>query len=1146
MKKSSRPLTYLVTVMKIACIPFLLTLLFSSLSLASNGLAQELLQRNVTLKAERQDLRQVLTSLEKSTGVRFSYVPSLVRDQKVTITAENQRLSAVLDQLLAPLNIRYSVSKDYIILNKKPGKSAGGNDTGMFEISGHEDLIDRVIRGKVTAADTKEPLPGVSVVVKGTQHGTSTEANGTFEIEVPNGDTQLVFSFVGYLAQEVNIGSQSELDVTLLSDTKSLQEVVVIGYGTVKKADLSASVSTVPDMDQIKNRPVLNVGSMIQGKVAGVTAISNGGHPNQTPNITIRGTGSRGGESVLYVVDGVPNAPYNPADIESITVLKDAASAAIYGAFSGSAGVILITTRQASQGKPSIEYSGFMGMKQAWKLPQSLNAADEAKVSNLAYTNAGLAPLDGWDASKNPYAQVTRADWVDEIFRTGLIQRHNLSFNAGTDKFSTLLQGRYERDEGTLINTYAQNLSVRFNAVYKFTDKIKLRQELFYNNNDNRGTETTSGYSGTILSAIYMPRSAVPYYEDGTFGGVGPRDSQYLGIHGDAISPVGTLMRYRPYNKSNDMQSVTELGVSEILPGLSFVSRFSYRQNSSLWKNFEPKRTEPGKPNNQNTLSYATNRGYHWIWENTANFSRVFGRHNVGAMASMTAQENGNRSFSIAARGFENEADWAQFFVNASIFDQNRPGDDEWKDRNASYVGRLSYSWADRYFVTASYRYDIAGRLAEGFRAKGYPGFTGAWKLSSEPFFNVKGIDLFKLRASWGRIGNIGSIGRYYGYPNLTPNNTYQIGNGAPISNGLYVNARFNPELSWETSQQTDFGLDISLLKEKLTITADYFNKLTYDLIKQQDTEWTNTNGYGAPFINQGKIRNTGFEFAASWRDQIGELGYEIGGNFATLKNRVDYIDENPNSVWTHGDAWRSILVPFRSTVGQPYFSYWLIKNAGIFQTDEAAAAYVGPTGDRIQPGAKAGDLKFVDENGDGKIDDSDRVYMGNAFPKITYGITANANWKNFDFSIFFQGVGGVKLFNAFKQSTLNGAEQGYNRWDKILDAWSETNTGSDIPKIRANDPNKNFSTNSDWYLENGNYLRLKNLIIGYTFKSKPGKPNLRVYVSGDNLLTFTKYSGMDPEIGSQYIDGRYTAPGLDGGQYPVARVYSAGVKLKF
>ncbi|WP_051664189.1 SusC/RagA family TonB-linked outer membrane protein [Dyadobacter crusticola] len=983
-----------------------------------------------------------------------------------------------------------------------------------------------------------ELLPGVSIIIKGTQRGAVTDVSGRFTISVNEGEeASLIFSFVGYQSQEILIGNQSAIEVTMKADSKSLDEVVVIGYGTARKSDLSAAVSTVPDMAQIKNRPVLNVQSMIQGKVPGVTAVSNGGHPNSAPSVTIRGMGSRSGESVLYVVDGVPGAPFNPADVESMTVLKDAASAAIYGAFSGSAGVILITTRQASQGKPSIEYSGFIGAKQAWKTPQSLTAEEEARVSNLAYTNAGLNPLDGWDASKNPYAQVTRTDWVNEIFRTGIVQRHNLSINSGTDKFSTLIQGRYEKEEGTLLNTFSQNLSLRLNANYQFNDHLKFRQDVFWNNNDSRGTETNSGYSGTILSAMYMPRSATAYYEDGTFGGVGPRDSQYLGIHGDAINPVGTLMRNNPYNKSNQVQSVSELTYSDIIPDLTFFTRFTYRQGNSLWKKFDPRRTEPGKPNNQNSLANSTDRNYHWIWENTLSYNKVLGKNSIGAMVSTTAQENGARGFGAGARGFENEADWANFFVNATIFDQDRPTDYEWKDKNASYVGRLSYSWADRYFVTGSYRFDIAGRLAAGYRGKGFPGITGAWKISSEPFMQSTHIDLLKLRASWGRIGNIGSIARYYGYQTLSNNNTYQIGNEAPFSNGLYVNSRFNPELSWETSQQTDIGLDVSVLKERLSLTVDYFDKLTYDLIKQQDSGWPNTFGYGAPYINQGKIRNKGWEFSASWKDRVDEFGYEINGNFATLKNSVDYIDGNPNSFWSHGDAWRGILTPYRSVVGRPYYSYWLIKNAGIFQSDEEAAAYTAGNGTRIQPNAKAGDLKFVDENGDGKIDDGDRVFSGSAFPKITYGVTANVNWKNFDASLFLQGVGGVKLFHAFKQSTLNGAEQGYNRWDKILDAWSDTNTGSDIPRIQANDPNRNFATNSDWYLENGNYLRVKNLMIGYTLNKIKGIENLRVYVSGDNLLTFTKYSGMDPEVGGI---------GFDGGQFPVSRVYSAGLRLKF
>ncbi|MFT4024008.1 MAG: TonB-dependent receptor [Flavihumibacter sp.] len=379
-------------------------------------------------------------------------------------------------------------------------------------------------------------------------------------------------------------------------------------------------------------------------------------------------------------------------------------------------------------------------------------------------------------------------------------------------------------------------------------------------------------------------------------------------------------------------------------------------------------------------------------------------------------------------------------------------------------------------------------------------------------------------------------MSRYYGYPSLTSNYTYQLGDGAPQVTAYYINAQNNPNLSWETSEQTDIGIDLVILKQRLSITADYFRKKTFDLIKRQDTGWPNTYGYDAPYINQGEIGNTGVEVSATWKDRVGKVDYMISGNIATLKNRVDYIDGNPGSFWAHTDAWRGILTPYRSVVGQPYYSYWLIQSAGIFQTDAAAAAY-SKDGTPIQPNAKAGDLKFVDQNGDGKIDDKDRVFMGSAFPKMTYGFTLGANWKQFDISVFFQGVSGVKLFNAFKQSTLNGAEQGYNRWDKILDAWSPENTGSNIPKISANDPNKNFQTNSDWYLENGNYMRLKNLLVGYTFKPLPYGIGLRVYFSADNLLTFTHYSGMDPEVGGI---------GLDGGQFPVSRNLAIGVKLNF
>jgi TonB-linked SusC/RagA family outer membrane protein len=996
--------------------------------------------------------------------------------------------------------------------------------------------VQKKVTGTVTDAKGL-PLPGVTVSVKGTTVGTLTDVNGNYEVNVPEKADVLVFSFVGMKSQEMAIGTNNVLNPVLQEDVFGLEEVVVIGYGTSKKEDLSAAVGIVQNVDKLKSRPILSTASAIQGVIPGVTIVSQGGHPDKGPSITIRGTGSKD-EGVLYVVNGVPGAPYNPEDVESITVLKDAASAAIYGAYAGSAGVILITTRQAKAGKPSVEYSGFYGAKQAWRLPQSLTAEQEFQVANLAYTNAGLTVPDGWNSTINTSDYVTRTNWMDEIFRIAGVQRHTLTVNSGTDKMTNLFQARYEDEQGTLINTYNKNASLRFNSQYKINKYLTLKQEMFWNNSDKRGTETESGYSGVILSALYMPRSAVPYYADGSFGGVGPVDSPYLGIHGDVISPVGTLLRNQAYNRGSDLISTSELHLTDLVKGLEFTSRFSYRAQSAYYKSFNPKRTEPGKPNAQNSLDYSTSKSFGWLWENTINYNRVFGRHNVGLMASTTAREDGSRGFNVSARDFGREDSWAQFFVNAATFSSDRPGDFQWDDRNMSYVGRLSYSYADRYFVTASYRRDIAGRLAKGNRAKDYPGITGAWKITSEPWFKVAFIDLLKVRASWGRIGNLGAISRYYGYPSLSSGYGYQIGNGAPQTTTAYVGSAYNAKLSWETSEQTDFGMDLSFLNRRLNVSTDYFKKKTFDLIKQQDTDWTYSFGVSAPMINMGEISNSGFEFQASWNDMIGEIRYGVSANFATLKNEVTYIDKSPTAYWTHSNQWRGILTPYRSTVGQPYYSYWLIQTDGIFQTQAEVDAYVGPDGvTKIQPNAKPGDLKFVDQDGNGSIGDGDRVYMGNAFPKVTYGFSGNVEWKNFDLTLFFQGVGGVKLFHALKESTLNSAEQGYNRWNKILDAWSPTNTGSNIPIVRVNDPNKNFGTASDWFLEKGDYLRLKNLMVGYTFKKLPWDAKLRIYFSGENLLTITKYTGMDPEVGGV---------GFDGGQYPVSRVYSFGATINF
>lgn len=1004
-----------------------------------------------------------------------------------------------------------------------------------------------------TIIDNKgEAVIGASVMVKGTDKGTITDLDGKYKLDVPS-NAVLKVSYIGFESKDVTVKG-SVVNVQLSESSKALEEVVVIGYGTSKKEDLSAAVSVVKDMDKLKDLAVTSTASMLQGRVAGVTISNQGGDPSAGPLVTIRGTGSSL-ESVLYVVDGVPyppsqttnsgsKLPVNTEDIESITVLKDAASAAIYGASAGSAGVILITTRQAKEGKTAVEYSGYYGVKSAWNLPESLTAEQQGLISNRAYANAGLPGLAAWNQSLNPSGFVTRTDWMKAIFRTAPTQRHTITLSGGTKSFSSLFQIKYEDDQGTLINTYNKNISARYNATYTVNKYLKFREDLFWNNNQYRNANTTDSYQGPILSAMEMPRNATVYAPNGTFGGVADPASPYVGMYGDVINPVATLLRNQSYMSHSDINATSELYVSNLIKGLEFVSRFSYRSQNDFTKNFNPMRLEPGKISGQNSLGYGSSISSVFLWENTLNYNRIFGKHNVGLMLSTTSTDERTRGLSASATALTSEADWAQFFFTAKHFDIN-PSDWQTEDRNLSYVGRLSYSYSNRYFLTASYREDIAGRLTIGHRAAYFPGVTGAWKISAEPWFKSSLINLLKVRGSWGEIGNMLSVTKNYGYPVLTGTNALQgtdvnvqIGNGAPISNALYVQSAFNSQLTWERSRQTDIGLDLNMFDNRLNIVADYFWKNTFSQIKLQDTNWPNSMGALPPLINQGNIANSGFEFSASWSQKIGEVQLDLGGNFATLKNEVKYISADPLAVTQFPELnYRTgTLMPFQSIVGQPYYAYWLIKTDGIFQNQAQIDAYTY-NGAKIQPNAKPGDLKYVDANNDGVIDTKDRQYMGSFNPTLTYGFTLGLKWKNWDASLFFQGVGGVKIFNAWKSTTLNAAQQDYNRWNKILDAWTPENPNSTIPRATVDDSNHNFSTNSDYFLESGDYLRLKNLMIGYTFAKPILGCKARIYFSGDNLLTFTKYSGLDPEVGNH---------GLDAGTYPVSRVLSLGAKISF
>ncbi|MDR3268426.1 MAG: SusC/RagA family TonB-linked outer membrane protein, partial [Tannerella sp.] len=860
-----------------------------------------------------------------------------------------------------------------------------------------------------------------------------------------------------------------------------------------------------------------------------------------------------------WVVDGVPGAPLNVNDIETIVVLKDAASAAIYGAYSGSAGVIMVTTKRAKAGKPAVSYEGVYGATQPVNLPQSLTIEEEKMVRQTALSAIGATLPDGWDAAKNPYIAQTRTDWIDAISRTALFQRHNVSVTAGTETFSNRLSLQYNNREGTLISTYNKNLSLRYDATFNISRHVRLREDFFWENSENRGADTESGYSGVILSALMMPRNAEAYYSDGTYGGTAPKDpayaaqygSNFADLHGDVINPLRSLGAATRYHRPTNTSSSTFLEILDPIPGLKFTSRFTYRLENYFYKNFNPRRPEPGKPMLTSSLEYESSRYNRWEAENTLNYDRSFGDHNLGALISTTANAQRKKRFLVRAQGFESEDEIYQYLNYAETITNPEDFYDD-PDNNVSAVGRLSYSWNNRYFATASYRRDYAGRLPEDKKYGDFPAVTAAWKLSEEPFFaKSDALSLLKIRASWGRIGNLSTLGYAYGNPVLDMFNSNDVGGQVGINTPLvpimvHNRKAFNPFLTWETSEQTDIGLDADLLDRRLSFSADFFMKRTYNLIKEQDTGWPTYIGLEAKKINEGEIRNRGLELSIGWNDKAGEVNYFVNANFATLKNWVHDIGpadpltgEKP--VWLETDNFRETLKPYRTREGDPLYSYWLVETGGLFKSDEDAAAYVDKDGNRIQPNAKAGDLKFIDQDGDGRINDDDRVYMGAYYPDVTYALTGGLSYKKFSFSVMFQGIAGAKAFHAWKFITLNESQGNFNRWNHILDAYPKT---TDIPRISASDANNNFSTNSDWYLEDASYLRIKNINLSYALDDLLYKAStslqerrsaLSVNLSIDNLYTFTKYSGMDPEVGGK---------GLDGGRYPVPRIISLGVKL--
>jgi TonB-linked SusC/RagA family outer membrane protein len=1204
MKKNSIPLKILVTVIKVTCIPFLVTLICTSLSFARNGLAQELLNREVSIRAERQDLKIVLANIEKSTKVKFSYVPSLVKNQKVSFSANKQSLDVVLKELLVPLQIRYSVSGEYIILNKKQEDvPVPSKEQGMIIPLPYRNPVDINIKGEVRASDTGESLPGVSVVVKGTQQGAITGADGSYALVVPNEQSILVFSFVGYVSQEIQVANRSSLNVTLVADIKALSEVVVTGYTSQSRRDITGSVSVI-DADKLLSVPATNLAQQLQGRAAGVT-VGTDNTPGGGVAVRVRGYGTLGNNDPLYVIDGVPTKgslnTINQNDIESIQILKDASSASIYGSRAAN-GVVIITTKRGKNGAPKFTFDSYFGVQKLGKKMELLNTEEygqylwqskkNANVVNLTTGNPehaqygrGPQPVipdyiipDGASASDprvNPanYSfdrytdplfgstkfSITKAnkegtDWMEEVFNPAPIQNYQLGVSGGSEKGRYAFSANYFNQQGIMIHNGYKRYSVRANTEFTIKKKIRIGENLQVAYGQRQGN-FGNNHEGSQVAQTYRAQPIIPVYDiGGNFAGT-------LGSNlGNASNPVGQLIR----NKNNGYKDLRVFGNTyaevDILKNLTAKTSFGVDATVSAGTYFTPVEVEAAHLTNQNSLSENRSYSYAWTWTNSLTYDKTFGDHHFNVFAGLESIDSYGDFINALRQGYFSNAEDLRYIDagNPSTATNSGYASSSWS--LFSYFGRIDYSFKDKYLVQATIRRDASSRFQAASRYATFPAASIGWRLSKEAFLsNVNFITDLKLRAGWGQTGNqeIGDFNAYSTYQSNPRSSGYGLG-GAPIGylQGFDL-ARFgNPNAKWETTTTVNFGLDANLFKGKFDLSLDVFDRQTKDLLYTRAYD-PRLGDAVIPAQNIASLQNRGLDLGLNYNDAImdGQLTYSLGVNFSTYRNKILALDpENPND-FLPGFSLRTPAVT-RSTAGRPISSFYGYIIDGILQNEEQVAAHakfpgyydsnIYINGVRTQG---VGKFAYRDINNDGIINASDQTYIGSPHPDFTYGINANVGYKGFDLTIFAQGVQGNDIFNHVRYWTDFEVFQGNRTKRMLYESWRPDNPNAKLPILDANDAQSGEP--STYFVEDGSYLRFKNIQLGYTLPksvlSKIGTDHVKVYVQAQNLFTFTKYSGLDPEVNLRnFNSGSDRQIGVDEGIYPTPKSIIVGLSIGF
>ncbi|RAK01929.1 TonB-linked SusC/RagA family outer membrane protein [Larkinella arboricola] len=1149
MEKLRQPLSLLRSFMKLTFYQLLLAAVFTGLALARPVEAQRIMDQRVTIQVTNQPVRAVLNQLGKQTDVRFAFRSSLIQlNQRVTFSATNQPLGEILDKLLKPLDLSYQVKGRQIILNLEPRPLPSPE-----EILRRSDAaaVDQTITGTV-ADETGARLPGVSVVVKGTSRGTTTDGNGQYRMTLQTGDAVLVFSFVGYTSQEIAVDNRSEINVSLVTDTKNLSEVVVVGYGTQKRSDLTGSVSSVKAAE-VKNLPVRSVNEALQGRAAGVQVTRPDGTPGGSSDIVIRGVGSIGGMAPLYIVDGIRMGAgnnFNLQDVESIEVLKDASAAAIYGA-QAAGGVVLVTTKRGgSLDKMNINFNAYYGVRQPRNLYKMLNTADYITAKKAFGVNT-----NGWG---DP-ASLPNTDWVDEIFQNGKEQSYSLSLAGASAKANYYLSANYQREDGTIIDNSFERYGLRSNADFKINKRFKVGETLFaWKTSTNPPQNTTFPFRSAPLIAVRDETN--PYggwAKTGSFF-TGPNLVGWENSHhrlNDQYALEGNL--YADWEITKGLNLRSTFGAS-IYSGRNY----TFRESHDFGVVRNPIAYLSREQTSQRNL--------------TANFvltyDKTVGQHEFKAMAGYEAFQQDLSNLYAEAQGFQIITYNLGLSTDPSTY--RASGGEYPQTRLLSQFGRINYTYAGKYLLTANVRRDGSDRFGPANRWGVFPSFSVGWRVSDEAFMrNIPVISTLKLRGSYGKLGSTSNI----------PQFTYQAsygGSGGTNIHGLPDGSRAkgyaltaqlpNENIKWEEVRQTDIGADIGLFNNQLNLVIDWYSRQTGDMIYQVPVPRSAGFAGSNVYTNIGQMSNKGLELALDYRGKKGGFTYSIAANAAFNKNLVKQLsgtNNNPINDGSGGDYLESTIA--RTQAGYPLSQYYGYVTEGIFQSDaevatlnqqaqeKAAAAGRPTTGVFYQnAGTGAGDLRFRDTNGDGRITIDDKTYIGSPWPKMTYGLTLNLGWKGFDLSALFQGVQGLDIYNANRYYTQFFVGD-YNTTGDIFETSFFNGNGlTDRPRVGytdasgnyIRDPNSNYTRISDYYVENGSYLKLRNLQIGYTIPntvtSKIKMSSIRVYAQGQNLMTLTKYTGMDPEVlGRNGTTGR----GIDAiYSYPRTTLLSLGIDASF